>query len=41
MIRYIAPMEIRIKPGQITREALLLLMLLANPGKPVVKKSGK
>lgn len=41
MIRYIPPMEIRIKPGQLTREALLLLMLLANPGKPVVKQARK
>lgn len=40
MIRYIAPMEIKIRPGRISREALLL-MLLANPGKPVVGKSRK
>lgn len=40
MIRYIAPMEIRIRPGQFSREALLL-MLLANPGKPVVRKPRK
>jgi len=33
MIRYIAPMEIRIRPGKLSREALLL-MLLANTVRP-------
>jgi hypothetical protein len=40
MIRYVAPMEIRIRPGRLSREALLL-MLLANPGRPVLKKPRK
>jgi hypothetical protein len=40
MIRYVAPMEIKIRPGRISREALLL-MLLANPGKPLVRKPHK
>jgi hypothetical protein len=40
MIRYIAPMEIRVRPGHISKTALLL-MLLANPGRPVLKKPRK
>jgi hypothetical protein len=45
MIRYIAPMEIRIRPGRISREAMLLMLLanplLADPGKPVAGKPRK
>lgn len=40
MIRYIAPVEVRVRPGRLSREALLL-MLLMNPGRPVVKTSRK
>jgi hypothetical protein len=40
MIRYIAPMEIRIRPGKLSREALLL-MLLANPGRPMLNAGAK
>jgi hypothetical protein len=35
MIRYVAPMEIRVRPGRISKEALLL-MLLASPGRPML-----
>jgi len=34
MLRYIPPVEIKIRPGKLSREALLL-MLLAQPGRPV------
>lgn len=40
MIRYIAPMEVRVRPGRLSREALLL-MLLMNPGRPVVRTPRK
>ena len=40
MIRYIPPVEIRVKPGQLSREALLL-MLLMNPGRAFVRKPSK
>lgn len=36
MIRYIPPVEIKVRPGKLSREALLL-MLLMKPGRPVVK----
>jgi len=40
MIRYVAPLEVRVRPGRLSKEALLL-MLLMNPGRPVVKKPRK
>ena len=40
MLRYIAPVEIKVRPGRLSREALLL-MLLTNPGRPVVGKPRK
>ena len=40
MIRYIPPVEIRVRPGRLSREALLL-MLLAKPGRPVVGGKGR
>ena len=39
MIRYIPPVEVRVRPGKLSREALLL-MLLMNPGRPLVRKPG-
>ncbi len=40
MIRYIPPVEIRLRPGRLSREALLLMLLL-NPGRPLVAKGRK